>query len=77
MGAGMISPSETDIGRAVFYRQPYMPAPDRGIVIGFNEDVVFVRYDGDMGAKATRRDDLEWETIISASAGSSAGSGKM
>jgi len=55
----MILPTKADVGRAVVYRPQFGPAED-GTITSFNEAFVFVRYRGDAGSKATRREDLEW-----------------
>ncbi len=58
----MIEPTEKDINRAVIYR-PKGRLPDKwegGIVISFNDHVVFVQYVGDLASKGTMREDLHW-----------------
>jgi hypothetical protein len=55
----MIEPTFDDIGRAVVYRR----GDERGVINGFNREYVFVRYGVDFGAKATMREDLEWESM--------------
>jgi hypothetical protein len=57
-GAEMIEPTEADIGRTVLYTRG---KAERGVINGFNRDYVFVRYGDGIGAKATLREDLEWE----------------
>jgi hypothetical protein len=51
----MIDPTEADIGRSVLYLHT-----ERGIITSFNSSYVFVRYNGDLHSKATRREDLSW-----------------
>jgi len=55
----MIHPTTKDLGRRVVFT-PSSPK-ERGKITSFNEDFVFVRYDGDTHSKATRYEDLEWE----------------
>jgi hypothetical protein len=59
----MIEPTEADIGRAVLYTgNRYVGGKtERGVITGFNHWTVFVRYGSDAQAKATSREDLEWE----------------
>ncbi len=59
----MIRPTNEDIGREVFYRRPYIPKGEYGIITSFNDDYVFVRYQKQnqtQNGQATRRSDLEW-----------------
>jgi hypothetical protein len=59
----MIEPTEADIGRGVVYTgNRYVGGKlERGKVEGFNHWTVFVRYGTDTAAKATSREDLEWD----------------
>jgi hypothetical protein len=61
----MIEPVEADIGRTVLYTgNRYVGGkPERGVITGFNHWTVFVRYGSDAHAKATSREDLEWESM--------------
>ena len=59
--------AKENIGRIVIYT-PYKGCPNRlkqrGIVTHANDKYAFVRYGGDIGAKATKVDDLELENEI-------------
>jgi hypothetical protein len=59
----MIEPTDADIGRAVLYTGNRFVGGkvERGEIRGFNHWTVFVRYGADAVAKATSREDLEWE----------------
>ena len=59
----MIEPTDADIGRKVIYTGNRYPGgkAEIGVINGFNRDYVFVRYSVDIGAKATLREDLEWD----------------
>ena len=59
----MINPTRDDIGRGVTYTGNRYPRGklEYGKITSFNETAVFVRYDGDLGSKATSRSDLEWQ----------------
>jgi hypothetical protein len=61
----MIEPTEADIGRTVLYTgNRYVGGKvERGVISGFNHWTVFVRYGADTVAKATSREDLEWENM--------------
>jgi hypothetical protein len=66
----MIEPTEADIGRTVLYTgNRYLLVEgtggklERGVITGFNHWTVFVRYGSDAQAKATNREDLEWENM--------------
>jgi hypothetical protein len=51
-----------NIGRGAIY-QPYEGAPvEAGDITSVNERFVFVHYAGDRQSKATRAEDLRWET---------------
>jgi len=58
----MIEPTNEDIGRAVNYvGNRYVGGEiERGVIISFSTNYVFVRYGSDRISKATRRVDLEW-----------------
>lgn len=56
----MIEVTISDLKRAVIYRPPGGTA-ERGVITGFNDSVVFVRYGHDANSKATLRRDLEYE----------------
>jgi hypothetical protein len=58
----MIEPTMKDVGRQVVYKQAWMQPKDyeHGIVTGFNEHFVFVRYGSETQAKSTKREDLTW-----------------
>ena len=70
----MIEPTKADIGRHVTYvkRVHYSlnsgnegeptaePETENGVIVDMNDAIVFVLFDGDTGAKATRREDLQW-----------------
>ncbi len=59
----MIDPVEKDVGRSVCYVPPGSPCrAEFGIITTITERYVFVRYDGEDAAKATRREDLFWST---------------
>jgi hypothetical protein len=62
----VIEPTEADIGRTVIYTgNRYVGGkPERGSITGFNHWTVFVRYGSDAQAKATSREDLEWENML-------------
>jgi hypothetical protein len=64
-GAEMIEPTEADIGRTVLYTGNRFVGgkTERGVISGFNHWTVFVRYGSDAHAKATSREDLEWENM--------------
>jgi hypothetical protein len=56
----MIDPNESDIGRAVIYRDLGGKGKiEEGRITSFNDRYVFVRYNGHTSA-ATSRADLEW-----------------
>jgi hypothetical protein len=61
----MIKPTEKDIGRRVFYSTCYRGViPEYGVITSLsaiNEEIVFVKYNGDDHSKATYCQDLEWE----------------
>lgn len=58
----MIDPRPEDEGRRVVYVVRRVPRhADVGVVTSWNDKYVFVRYGGDVGSKATRREDLHWE----------------
>jgi hypothetical protein len=61
----MIEPTDADIGRAVLYTGNRFVGGkvERGEIRGFNHWTVFVRYGADAVAKATSREDLEWENM--------------
>jgi hypothetical protein len=65
-GKKMIEPTEADIGRAVLYTGNRFVGGkvERGEIRGFNHWTVFVRYGADAVAKATSREDLEWENML-------------
>src|ERR1051325_3438780 len=52
----MINPEAKDVGRRVVY----VPGDERGVITSYNTSYVFVRYDGDFIAKATRRENLHF-----------------
>lgn len=58
----MIEPSENDVGRGVVYTGNRYEGGklEQGVITSFNGHSVFVRYKGDVGSKATSREDLEW-----------------
>ncbi len=57
----MIRPTPDDVGRAVVYKATGSLDPvEEGVITSYNEQFVFVRYDRDLGSKATRREDLVW-----------------
>lgn len=53
----MIEVDRYGIGRRVVYRDRNLR--EKGRITSYNDDYVFVIYDGDRHAKATRREDLE------------------
>ena len=59
----MIDPQVRDIGRSVVYTGNRYPGglPEVGIITSFNSSAVFVRYGDEKHAKATSREDLEWQ----------------
>lgn len=57
----MIDPQPGDEGRTVLYRSRPDFNPERGTVVRWTPDYVFVRYGLGSTAAATRREDLEWE----------------
>lgn len=59
----MIHPTEKDIGRGVIYRADSKLLGEReaGVITGFNDRCVFVRYGGCRNSAATSREDLTWE----------------
>lgn len=59
----MIEPTEADIGRKVYYVQHWMKLAEyeAGVITGFNETYVHVRYGSDMQSKSTARRFLYWE----------------
>jgi len=61
----MIEPTDADIGRTVLYTGNRFVGGkvERGEIRGFNHWTVFVRYGADAVAKATSREDLEWENM--------------
>jgi hypothetical protein len=61
----MIEPTEADIGRRVVYSDHSgLPSDwrDHGVITRITHGFVFVRYGRELGAKATHREDLEWES---------------
>ena len=57
----MINPTSEDSGRGVVYQASYPNAPrEDGTITSFNDQVVHVRYKGDLHSKATSRSDLVW-----------------
>lgn len=54
----MIKPTKSDIGRRVMYMG--YPRAELGTIKSFNERFVFVLYDGDLQAKATYPEDLNF-----------------
>lgn len=56
----MIDPTDDDIGLPVVYLSH--ESREAGVVTGFNDRWVFVRYGTDLHSKATPRGDLEWVT---------------
>jgi hypothetical protein len=62
----MIEPTEADIGRSVLYTGNRFVGgkTERGVITGFNHWTVFVRYGSDAHAKATGRENLEWENML-------------
>ena len=56
----MIDVKRSDIGRTVLYlgRDGYC---QRAVITGFNDFVVYIRYAGELGSKATTRQSLRWE----------------
>ena len=56
----MIEPTRDDIGKRVYYKQPWMKPSDYeyGTITGINDSFVFVRYGSDVQAKSTCRKDL-------------------
>jgi hypothetical protein len=59
----MINPTKKDIGRAVIYYNQF-EQKERGILLGFNNEYVFVRYSFqsiDSDGQATKREHLVWE----------------
>jgi hypothetical protein len=61
----VIEPTDADIGRTVLYTGNRFVGgkTERGVITGFNHWTVFVRYGSDAHAKATNREDLEWENM--------------
>jgi hypothetical protein len=61
----VIEPTDADIGRTVLYTGNRFVGGkvERGVITGFNHWTVFVRYGSDAHAKATSREDLEWENM--------------
>ncbi len=60
----MIKPTENDIGtKRVVYKQDWMTSKDweYGVITGFNEYYVFVRYGSETQSKATKRENLYWD----------------
>jgi len=60
---GRFLPTEADVGRGVVYTPPHGGPSEDGVITGFNDEYVFVRYqDQHPGAngKATRHEDLRW-----------------
>ena len=51
--------AKTRIGRVVVYH-PDPTTMEQGVGTGVQGEFVFVRYGSDLGAKATRPQDLEW-----------------
>lgn len=55
--------TESDIGREVRYK-PWPNCPkgviEFGVIVSFNQSVIFVRYDGGRNAKGTTPSDLEF-----------------
>jgi len=58
----VIHPTEADIGRQVYYTGNRYPGGEieEGVITSFNEHTVFVLYRGDLRAKGTSPEDLEW-----------------
>ncbi len=50
---------EEDIGRTIFYN-PRAGFREAGIITRWNDQYVFVQYEGEMQSKATRPEDLKW-----------------
>lgn len=57
----MINPKSEDLGRAVTLVIESHPI-EHGIITSVNKDFVFVKYNGELHSKATRRCDLCWRT---------------
>lgn len=60
-----IPEAKENIGRGVVYRPPGRREGDvaeDGVIVSVTEYVVFVRYAGDVNAKGTYPQDLEWLT---------------
>lgn len=60
----MINPKEGDIGRTVIYQSSHWAnklPKEKGIIVSFNDLVVFVRYGADKQSKVTLRWDLTYE----------------
>lgn len=52
--------TQDDIGRLVIYRQG-SELEERGVITSFNDNYIFVRYNGDVNSKATNSWDLQYE----------------
>lgn len=60
----MINPTEKDIGRTVIYQSRHWASnnpKETGVITGFNDYVVHVRYGSDKQSKATLKADLNYE----------------
>ena len=55
-----VTRAEIDAGARVAYTAYPGATPEFGTITSTNHQFVFVRYDGDNGSKATRREDLHW-----------------
>lgn len=55
----MINPRKEDIGRRVKYYGKHGPT-ESGSITSFNDEWVFVRYDGFHWSRATKRRNLFW-----------------
>lgn len=64
----MIEPTREDIGRRVVYRSRCGHIVEQGVITGFNERVVWVRYGDGSAAAATFHEDLEWAPLGAAEA---------
>lgn len=57
----MIKVTTADIDRPVIYRPSPTDKGERGTIVGFNANYVFVRYGTDVTSKATLRTHLDYE----------------
>ena len=55
----MIEPTKDDIGRKVFYSD-FKGDLEHGVISSFNDDYIFVKYEGRYNTQATSREDLSW-----------------